>query len=260
MARRTSPASAPSAAQNWAQMRAMQANTNYSRYASVRRGMKSYVNEETGEAFGPSMRDVTTARAEFVDPETDIYKVLPVSATDATYGPVDEGTKGRFDLAVDAFEWADEYFAYDDKGFTYKNLADDSSPTVEARDNAAAPLTIVPTNTINPNRPRTVAAGYDRDRRTITVVFRDGTFYNYYRVDPREWQAFRMSRSKGRYIRANLDGKPRGIAEVQAVPVTVRAALYNVARVGQVTGDERWQQADLIERYGTPVRQGRRRK
>jgi hypothetical protein len=30
----------------------------------------------------------------------------------------------------------------------------------------------------------------------MTVVFRDGTFYNYYQVTPGEWEAFHASYSK----------------------------------------------------------------
>ena len=151
----------------------------------------------------------------------------------------------------------DEYFAYDDVGYTYNfdpERGGSSVPVTSTKqDTSPAPITIVPTNTTNPDRPRTVAAGYDKDRQVITVVFRDGTFYNYYQVPYPMWQGFRMSQSKGKYIRETLDNQPRGYAQAEAVPVTVRAALYNVMRVQQtVAPDEKWQQPDLYA-----VHQGR---
>ena len=68
----------------------------------------------------------------------------------------------------------------------------------EGESSAPAPLTVVPTSTSNPERPRTVAAGYDAQEQKITVVFRDGTFYNYYEVSPTEWTQFKSRVSKGK--------------------------------------------------------------
>jgi hypothetical protein len=109
---------------------------------------------------------------------------------------------------------------------------------------APAVLTDVPTSSTNYSRPRTVAAGYDTEERTMTVVFRDGTFYNYYDVTPGEWQAFSSSLSKGKpwLNRANskqaMDGifigKRRGRAEVTSVPAEIREQLYRVARSQQI--------------------------
>ena len=75
---------------------------------------------------------------------------------------------------------------------------------------SAAPFTEVPTKTTNPNRPRTTAAGYDPVTRTLTVAFRDGTYWNYYEVTPLEAANFRRANSKGRFIRLYLDHKPYG--------------------------------------------------
>lgn len=99
---------------------------------------------------------------------------------------------------------------------------------------APAPLSVVPTSTTNPKRPRTVAAGYDKRRQTLTVVFRDGTFYNYYEVSPVEWQAFKSRVSKGQYIYQTLDYKSRGPANVNSIPAYARTALYRVARTSQI--------------------------
>jgi hypothetical protein len=99
---------------------------------------------------------------------------------------------------------------------------------------APAPITMVPTSTTNPGRPRTVAAGYDGTRQVITVVFRDGTFYNYYEVSASEWQAFKSRVSKGKYIYQELDYHPRGPANTSSIPAGVRESLYRLSRAVQV--------------------------
>lgn len=98
----------------------------------------------------------------------------------------------------------------------------------------AAPLTYIPTSTTNPERPRTVAAGWDRDRNVLTVMFRDGTFYNYYGVSGLEWSNFVSARSKGRFIKAYLDAKVRGFADTGSVPEAHQRLLYKAARTAQV--------------------------
>jgi len=101
-------------------------------------------------------------------------------------------------------------------------------------DTSAAPLTVVPTSTTDPSRPRTVAAGYDKDEEKITVVFRDGTFYNYYEVTPSEWQAFKARVSKGQYIYRYLDFKPRGPADTGSISAVARKAFYRLSRSAQM--------------------------
>lgn len=96
-----------------------------------------------------------------------------------------------------------------------------------------AKLSEIPTSTIDPSRPRTVAAGYDASRQTLTVVFRDGTYYNYYDVSQLEWSNFKRAHSKGRFILTYLDYKARGVADVASLPSAARAALYKITRTGQ---------------------------
>lgn len=66
-----------------------------------------------------------------------------------------------------------------------------------------ARLTEVPTSTTNPARPRTVAAGYNHRSQTLTVVFRDGTWWNYYHVSAMIWKNFKNAYSKGWYLYAS---------------------------------------------------------
>lgn len=97
-----------------------------------------------------------------------------------------------------------------------------------------APITLVPTSTTNPTRPRTVAAGYDSPRGVLTCVFRDGTYYNYYEVNGLTWANFKRARSKGRFIYTYLDAHPRGMADVLMMPQPGREILYRVTRTHQV--------------------------
>jgi len=104
----------------------------------------------------------------------------------------------------------------------------------EDEDDSPADITLVPTSTTNPQRPRTVAAGYDEEEEKLTVVFRDGTFYNYYEVDENEWKAFKANRSKGAIIAQMLDFHPRGPADVSSLSKKAQQAFYRYSRGAQV--------------------------
>lgn len=114
---------------------------------------------------------------------------------------------------------------------------------------AASALSDIPTSTTNWRRPRTVAAGYDYDPDTdtgvITVVFRDGTFYNYYDVPPSVWIQFHDSFSKGPMLNRKtknggqaIDGKllsyKHGPADMSNLSPTAQEFLYKVARTAQI--------------------------
>ena len=141
---------------------------------------------------------------------------------------------GEFDEIISLVNNKETLQYYDpNTGMDYNNLAE-LEGAQSGEDETPAEITIVPTSTINPERPRTVAAGYDKVDKKITVVFRDGTFYNYYEVSPSEWQAFKARVSKGRYIYSYLDSKPRGPADVSGISAVARRAFYRIARSTQV--------------------------
>jgi len=71
----------------------------------------------------------------------------------------------------------------------------------EERDERPSDITLRGTSTTNPNRPRTVAAGYDKKTQTLTVVFRENKWWNYYDVPEYMWQEFIAAESKGKYLR-----------------------------------------------------------
>ena len=165
----------------------------------------------------------------------------PLSAIEGAPVAAESGDWGD---AVAIFNDDENYYDYSGKywedegangeyGYTYNN----NSPNAidpRADNNAPAPITYMPTSTTDPARPRTVAAGWDRKRRVLTVVFRDGTFYNYYEVDAGTWNNFKTAYSKGHFIIAFLDDKPRGIADVTSMNNNMREALYRLSRTGQI--------------------------
>jgi hypothetical protein len=65
-----------------------------------------------------------------------------------------------------------------------------------------------PTPSINPPRPRTLAAGYDKDSQTLRVRFRNGQVYGYYNVPPNVWRNFKRVKSPGRAINRTLNNFP----------------------------------------------------
>lgn len=63
-----------------------------------------------------------------------------------------------------------------------------------------------PTRSINPPRPRTREMSYNRQTRTLRVVYRDGGTYEYFNVPGPIWYRIRQVRSPGRFIDRNIKG------------------------------------------------------
>ena len=83
------------------------------------------------------------------------------------------------------------------------------------------------TTSSNPKKPRTLKAGYDFRTETLTVVFRDGTWWNYYDVPHYLWEGFVLSDSKGQYLESSgLNKWPKmGLADPAGMPRDKRAQL-----------------------------------
>jgi hypothetical protein len=155
----------------------------------------------------------------------------------------------RFGKAVnEAFQNnpADASSGYGPGSYDASQTATPMDTSKAGGDSSAFLIRDIPTSSTNYSRPRTVAAGYDPYRQVMTVVFRDGTFYNYYEVTPSEWEAFHASYSKGKpwlnpkNSKQGFDGlflsKPRGDAgDMSAVDPEIRAALWRVAKSWQET-------------------------
>ena len=143
----------------------------------------------------------------------------------------------KFDALSQGFTENQYYDPQTEKSMMNDENRDPSAPVV---------ITDIPTSSTNYSRPRTVAAGYDPDTLTMTVVFRDGTFYNYYDVKPGEWENFSASYSKGkpwlnRGFKNGMQktdglfiGKPRGVADVDSLPADIQEQLYRVSRAQQL--------------------------
>ena len=142
-------------------------------------------------------------------------------------------TTNEIDVSIDprGAEYENEAYYLDPAYAIYPEPGEEAYAPVSFK----GPLTESPTATSKPERPRTVAAAYDPNRSTLTLVFRDSTIYNYYDVSIDEWYEFRGLPSKWEYIRDNLDYKPRGPADVSAVPANIRMFAYRVTRAAQLS-------------------------
>lgn len=66
----------------------------------------------------------------------------------------------------------------------------------------------IQTTSMNPERPRTIAAGYDPDNAIMRITFRNGVTYEYLGVSPRVWSTFQRAPSPGQYINQVLNQYP----------------------------------------------------
>lgn len=194
------------------------------RQSETSKGVARRTNTGRGNTYGMTAEEATLA-ASLMDTSAIASPLagLPTAASTADFS---------YAKSVLGSNW-DDYWEDRQAGYDYDNRA--TSAVTKGRSREPAPLSIVPTSTSNPERPRTVAAGYDDTRQVLTVVFRDGTFYNYYEVDRPTWDGFKISHSKGPFIETFLDGKPRGTANMKKTAVASREQLYRVARTGQLT-------------------------
>jgi hypothetical protein len=125
--------------------------------------------------------------------------------------------------------WADTMLGNEDQGLADQQRTDgyriDPDPT------APTTLKITSTSTSNPAKPRTLAAGYNPGTKVMTVVFRDGTWWNYYDVPEDIWEGFRQAESKGKYLQSSgLDGwDSMGPADFGGFSDTQREMLNSVA-------------------------------
>lgn len=101
-------------------------------------------------------------------------------------------------------------------------------------------LTDIPTSSSNFKRPRTVAAGWDPDTHTLTVVFRDGTFWNYYEVPESVWIKFHFAFSKGPFVNTGGDllSYANGPADPSQLNEQMKRELYKASRLAQIVDRE----------------------
>ena len=153
--------------------------------------------------------------------------------------------RGRHDVAIPVQEFIDEGAEYynpsnyqnPDFMFTSNFVVPVEGETDETGDLVYGPAefgrednnTEVPTATSNSDRPRTLAAAYNPQKEILTLMFRDGTVYNYYDVQKDLWEYFREQSTKGEFIKSMLDDHPRGQADMTYFPEEVRQQLFILA-------------------------------
>lgn len=192
---------------------------------------------------------------------------------DMTGTPVN---KTRYDLDAANFGYdvtaGTFYEGMTPSGPKYQNLAGQlvgSGPAMD-RTEGPAPLTLRPTSTTDVNRPRTVAAGWeaypDNNRLgKLTVVFRDGTYYNYYDVTDTEWQTFSASSTKGPLLNQHqtpgyinyLYSKPRGEAELGFLSEVAMETRYRTFRAAQLVYQEDSSSRKVLPAASQGIRPGR---
>lgn len=103
-----------------------------------------------------------------------------------------------------------------------------SKDTYEVIDTPAPVMTT--TTSTNPSKPRTLKAGYDEKTQTLTVVFRDGTWWDYRGVAKNIWETFKAAESKGRFLReSGLDSwSDMGPSDVSGMAPSRRAQLNDI--------------------------------
>lgn len=101
-----------------------------------------------------------------------------------------------------------------DRGEVFGALTGRAERSIQAEDltdvrwDATRAYPQIQTSSINPERPRTIAAGYDPNNAIIRVTFRNGSVYEYLGVSPRIWSTFQRAPSPGQYINQVLNQYP----------------------------------------------------
>ena len=131
--------------------------------------------------------------------------------------------------------WADTFLTGPSTPEDWRDtLMSEASPQqdddFEMMDRGGASMSV--TSSSNPDRPRTLQAGYDRGSRTLTVIFRDGTWWEYRDVPEGLWQAFNAAESKGKFMRSSgLDTwGDMGPADVTNMPRHRRAQMNDIQK------------------------------
>lgn len=149
-----------------------------------------------------------------------------------------------------------------DVDFSVNELVDEND--IGPANDRPVPLTDIPTSSTNAKRPYTVAAGWQRypgqrgaddAKGTLTIMFRDGTLYNYYNVENSVWIKFHSSLSKGAYLNRNsvnplLNSYNHGPASLEGVSFKDQEKFYIYAREAQL----RYKRG----KYGVDERTGKR--
>jgi len=89
------------------------------------------------------------------------------------------------------------------EGMTPESPYDPDFEVVDTPEVLPEGLHFIQTSTTNPSRPRTVRAAYDSENSVMYVVFPDGTYWFYNKVDAGTWGDFKAAASKGSFLWEN---------------------------------------------------------
>lgn len=108
-----------------------------------------------------------------------------------------------------------------------KDITDANEVELES---VGSELVVAPTK--NPKRPRALTVGYNPNTRTLVVVFRDNTWWQYNDVPVHMWVGLRDSGSTGAFLRTEgLDTWPdMGPADMDALSSGVKAQIADSAQ------------------------------
>lgn len=97
--------------------------------------------------------------------------------------------------------------------------------------NAAIEMDTAPTT--NPKRPRAWTVGYNPNSKTLLVIFRDNTWWQYNNVPTDLWLALKSSPSTGRFLReSGLDQWPdMGPADMDSLSAPTKEQLSYTAAI-----------------------------
>jgi hypothetical protein len=97
------------------------------------------------------------------------------------------------------------------------------------------------TSSTNPQKPRTVKAGYDFKEEKLIVVFRDGTWWEYRGVPEYIWYDFLSAESKGKFMReSGLDQwGDMGPADINSMPKHRRVQMTEMKKFLDYTYDKK---------------------
>jgi hypothetical protein len=227
--------------------------------------------DSVGRAFGAYKKDIKGAYASgYVDPNTDIFGGLNAPTTG---GPrsTQKQQQNVWDNETDKFikdprsyvkrdeqgnvlprVYSSEERASSEYSLMYEYADEDQQADMMpplATPYGPSALSDIPTSTTNYRRPRTVAAGWEPNYDgapdgTLTVVFRDGSVYNFYDVPLSEWLSFHQAISKGKNYLNPKNAKQasdgillkyrHGPADVSALDPRIREMVYRAARTKQI--------------------------
>lgn len=97
--------------------------------------------------------------------------------------------------------------------------------------NAAIEMNTAPTT--NPKRPRALTIGYNPGTKSLIVIFRDNTWWQYNNVPTDVWLGLKSAQSTGRYLReSGLDSWPdMGPADMDSLSSASKAQFSYTASI-----------------------------